>query len=95
MTQVYKNNIIVLHLYKCNSKIIKGKFMEDEKDIFEEFIENYPSVNDKVMTELQVIADIRLVLTGYYNAKIYYDEEGLKIKFKNGQIFIITVKEKK
>ena len=69
--------------------------MEDEKDIFEEFIENYPSVNDKVMTELQVIADIRLVLTDYYNAKFYYDEEGLKIKFKNGQIFIITVKEKK
>lgn len=69
--------------------------MEDEKDIFEEFIENYPSVNDKVMTELQVVADVRLVLSGFYNAKIYYDEEGLKIKFKNGQIFIITVKEKK
>ena len=69
--------------------------MKDEKDIFEEFIENYPSVNDKAMTELQMIADIRLVLTDYYNAKFYYDEEGLKIKFKNGQVFIITVKEKK
>ena len=47
------------------------------------------------MTELQVAVDIRLVLTDYYNAKFYYDEEGLKIKFKNGQVFIITVKEKK
>ena len=47
------------------------------------------------MTELQVAVDIRLVLTDYYNAKFYYDEEVLKIKFKNGQVFIITVKEKK
>ena len=68
--------------------------MKNEEINFEEFIENYPRVNDVRLTELQVIVDIRCALTDYYAAKLCYDEEGLKIKFKNGQVFIITVKEK-
>ncbi|MDE5729381.1 MAG: hypothetical protein K2I20_04315 [Clostridia bacterium] len=69
--------------------------MKDEEVCFEEFIENYPLVTDNKMTELQVLEDIRCVLTEFYNAKLVYDENGLNVKFKNGQIFTVTVKEKK
>ncbi|MDE7214910.1 MAG: hypothetical protein K2N68_03645 [Clostridia bacterium] len=69
--------------------------MKDEEVDFEEFIENYPLVTDNKMTELQVLEDIRLVLTEFYNAKLVYNENGLNVKFKNGQVFTVTVKEKK
>ena len=69
--------------------------MKDEEVDFEKFIENYSLVTDNKMTELQVLEDIRLVLTEFYNAKLVYNENGLNVKFKNGQIFTVTVKEKK
>ncbi len=66
--------------------------MDNEK-YFEEMREKFNSINDVKMTELQVLVDIRCVLTEFYNAKLVYNENGLNVKFKNGQIFTVTVKE--
>ena len=69
--------------------------MKDEEVDFEGFIENYKPVKETGLTGLQVLADIRCVLSNFYNAKLVYDENGLNVKFKNGQSFTVTVKEKK
>ncbi|MDE5728775.1 MAG: hypothetical protein K2I20_01205 [Clostridia bacterium] len=66
--------------------------MDNEK-YFEEMREKFNSINDVKMTELQVLVDIRCVLTEFYNEKLVYNENGLNVKFKNGQIFTVTVKE--
>ena len=58
-------------------------------------MEKNMTITDTGMTELQMWADLRTMLTGFYEATICFDERGLEIKFDNGQIFTITIKEKK
>ena len=45
--------------------------------------------------ELSMLLDLKVLLKDYYLATFTSDERGLEIKFDNGQIFTITVKEKK
>ena len=45
--------------------------------------------------ELSMLLDLKVLLKDYYLATFTSDEKGLEIKFNNGQIFTITVREKK
>jgi len=46
------------------------------------------------MCELQVLVDIRALLSDYYLATVCFDGDKLEIKFGNGQTFTVSVKEK-
>jgi len=47
------------------------------------------------MCELQVLVDIRALLSDYYLATVCLDGDKLEIEFGNGQTFTVTVQEKK
>ncbi len=45
--------------------------------------------------EKDILLDLKCILKDYYLATFTEKEDGLKLKFKNGDKFVITVKKEK